>query len=69
MERYIHFIHYASIDWLNAVAMRVAGATSNWVNAALQDILRGYRIVFRTWAQFKKRMAQRFELVMEAEDV
>ena len=60
---------YAPTDWLDVVAMRVEGATSSWVNAVLQEISEGRRPVFRTWAQFRDAMVQRFEPVTEIEEV
>ena len=59
---------YAPIDWLDVVAMRVEGAARSWVNAVLQDISKGHRPVFRTWAQFRDAMVQRFEPVNEVEE-
>ena len=61
MERYMRLMRYAPTDWLDVVAMRVEGAASSWVNAVLQEISEGYRPVFRTWAQFRDAMVQRFE--------
>ena len=69
MERYMRLMRYAPTDWLDVVAMRVEGAASSWVNAALQDVATGRRPVFRTWAQFKDAMVQRFEPVTEGEEV
>ena len=60
---------YAPIDWLDAVAMRVEGVPSSWVNVVLQDMSEGRRPVFRTWAQFRDAMVHRFELVTEVEEV
>ena len=61
-------MRYAPTDWLDVVTMRVEGATSSWVNAVMQDVAVGRRPVFRTWAQFKEAMVQRFELVTEVEE-
>ena len=69
MERYMRLMRYAPTDWLDVVAMRVEGAASSWVNAALQDVATGRKPVFRTWAQFKDAMVQRFEPVTEVEEV
>ena len=55
-------------DWLDVVAMRVEGTASSWVNAVLQDVAEGRRLVFCTWAQFKDAMVQRFEPVTEVEE-
>ena len=60
-------MHYAPTDWLDVVAMRVEGAASSWVNAVLQDISEGRKLVFRMWAQFRDAMMQRFEPVTEVE--
>ena len=35
MERYMRLMRYAPTNWLDAVAMRVEGAASSWVNAVL----------------------------------
>ena len=59
---------YIPTDWLNVVAMRVEGAVSFWVNAVLQEISKGHRPIFRTWAQFRDAMVQRFEPVTEVEE-
>ena len=64
----MRLMHYAPIDWLDVVAIRVEGAASSWVNAVLQDVAVGHRPVFRTWAQFKEAMVQRFESVVEVEE-
>ena len=61
-------MHYAPTNWLDVVAMRVEGATSSWVNAALQDGAKGHKPVFHMWAQFRDAMVQRFELVTEVEE-
>ena len=58
MKRYMKLMRYALIDWLDVVAMRVEGATSSWVNTALQDVTKGCRSVFCMWAQFKEVMVQ-----------
>ena len=68
MERYMRLMRYAPTDWLDVVAMRVEGAASSWVNAVLQEISEGCRPVFRTWAQFRDAMVQRFEPVTEVEE-
>ena len=65
MECCMRLMCYAPTDWLDTVAMHVEGAISNWVNATLQDVAAGRTLVFRTWAQFKEVMAQRFELITE----
>ena len=52
MERYMKLMRYDPTDWLDAVAMRVEGATNSWVNAVLQDVAVGCRPIFCTWAQF-----------------
>ena len=62
-------MRYAPTDWLDVVAMRVEGVASSWVNVVLQDMSAGHRPVFRTWAQFKEAMVQRFEPVIEVEEV
>ena len=64
----MQLMRYASMDWLDVVAMRVEGAVSSLVNAVLQDICEGCRPVFGTWAQFKDVMVQRFELATEVEE-
>ena len=46
MERYMHLMRYDPTDWINVVAMRVDGAASSWVNAALLAIERGQRPPF-----------------------
>ena len=61
-------MRYTPTDWLDVVAMRVKGAASSWVNAVPQDISAGRKPVFRTWAQFKEAMVQRFEPVTEVEE-
>ena len=61
-------MRYAPIDWLDALAMRVEGVASSWVNAVLQDISTGRRPVFRTWAQFKEAMVQWFEPATEVKE-
>ena len=61
-------MRYAPTDWIDVVTMRVEGAASSWVNAVLQDISEGCRPVFRTWAQFRDAMVQRFEPVTEVEE-
>ena len=38
------------------------------MNAVLQDVSAGHRLVFRTWAQFRDAMVQRFEPVTEIEE-
>ena len=68
MERYMRLMRYAPTDWLDVVAMRVEGAASSWVNAVLQEISEGRRPIFRTWAQFRDAMVQRFEPVTEVEE-
>ena len=68
MQRYMRLMRYDPSDWLDVVAMRVDGAASSWVNAVLQDIAEGNRQIFRTWAQFKEAMIQRFEPVTETEE-
>ena len=64
----MRLMRYAPTDWLNVVAMRVEGAASSWVNAVLQEISEGHRLVFRTWAQFRDAMVQRFEPATEVEE-
>ena len=49
--------------------MRVEGATSNWVNATLQDVVVGRKLAFYTCAQFKEAMVQWFKLVIKVEKV
>ena len=61
-------MRYAPTDWLDVVAMRVEGVASSWVNAVPEDVAAGCRPVFHTWAQFKKAMVQRFELVTEVKE-
>ena len=68
MEQYMRLMRYTPTDWLDVVAMRVEGAASSWVNAVLQEISEGRRPVFRTWAQFKDAMVQRFEPVTKVEE-
>ena len=68
MERYMRLMRYAPTDWLDVVAMRVEGAASSWVNAVLQEISEGRRPFFRTWAQFRDAMVQRFEPVTKVEE-
>ena len=53
MEQYMRLICYAPTDWLDIVAIRVEGVASSWVNAVLQDISEGRRLVFPMWAQFR----------------
>ena len=55
-------------DWLDVVAMRVEGAASSWVNAVLQEISEGRRLVFHRWAQFTDAMVQRLEPVTKVEE-
>ena len=55
MERYICLMRFAPLD---VVTMRVEGVVRSWVNAALQDVLAGRRLVFHMWAQFKEAMVQ-----------
>ena len=62
-------MRYAPTDWLDVVVMQVEGAASSWVNVVLQDISAGRRPIFRTWAQFKEAMVQRFKPVTEVEEV
>ena len=64
----MRLMRYAPTDWLDVVAMRVEGVASSWVNAVLQEISEGRRPVFRTWAQFRDAMVQRFEPVTEVEE-
>ena len=64
----MRLMRYAPTDLLDVVAMRVEGAASSWVNAALQDVAAGRRAVFCTWAQFRDAMVQCFELVTEVEE-
>ena len=52
----------------DVLAMRVEGATSSWVNVVLQDISKGRRPVFHTWAQFRDAIVQWFEPVTEVEE-
>ena len=68
MEQYVRLMSYAPTDWFDVVAMRVEGVASSWVNAVLQDISQGRRPVFRTWAQFRDAMVQRFEPVIEVKE-
>ena len=68
MERYMQLMHYAPTNWLDVVAMRVEGAASSWVNAVLQEISEGRRLVFCTWVQFRDAMVQRFEPVTEVKE-
>ena len=65
----MRLMRYTPTNWLNVVATRVEGAISNWVNATLQDVATGRRLAFRTWAQFKEAMVQRFEPVTDVEEV
>ena len=65
----MRLMRYAPTNWLNVVVMGVEGAASSWVNAVLQDISKGRRPVFDTWAQFRDAMVQRFEPVTEAKEV
>ena len=64
----MRLMHYAPIDWLNVVTMRLECATSNWVNVVLQDIVASHKPVFLTWAQCKEVIVQQFELVTEIEE-
>ena len=64
----MRLMRYAPTDWLDVVAMRVEGAASSWVNAVLQDILEGHKLVFHMWAQFRGAMVQRFKPVTEVEE-
>ena len=61
-------MRYTPTNWLDVMAMWVEGAVSSWVNAVLQDVAAGHRLVFRTWTQFRDTMAQQFKLVMEVEE-
>ena len=65
----MQMMHYAPTDWLDDVVMRVEGAVSSWVNVVLQDVVEGHRPAFRTWAQFRDMMVQRFEPVTKVEEV
>ena len=38
------------------------------MNAVLQDICEGRRLVFRMWAQFRDAIVQQFEPVIEIEE-
>ena len=64
----MRLMRYALLIGSMLVAMRVEGAASSWVNAVLQEISEGRRPVFRTWAQFRDAMVQRFEPVTEVEE-
>ena len=68
MERYMKLMGYAPTNWLDVVAMWVEGVVSSWVNAVLQDVAVGHQLMFRTWAQFRDVMVQRFDSVMEVEE-
>ena len=68
MEHYMKLMHYTPTDWLDVVAMWVEGATNSWVNAVLQDVAVGHRLMFHTWAQFRDAMVQRFEPITEVEE-
>ena len=59
---------YAPTNWLDVVAMRVEGTASSWVNAVVQDVSVGCKLVFCTWAQFRDAMVQRFKPVTEVEE-
>ena len=64
----MRLMHYTPTNWFDVVAMRVEGAASSWVNAVLQEISEGRRLVFRTWAQFRDVMLQQFEPITEVEE-
>ena len=68
MKRYMKLMRYAPSDWLDVIAMRVEGAASSWVNTVLQEVAMHRKPEFRTWAQFKEAMTQRFEPVTEIEE-
>ena len=64
----MRLMRYAPTNWLDVGAMRVEGVASSWVNVVLQEISKGCRPVFHTWAQFREAMVQRFEPVIEVEE-
>ena len=41
----MHLKDHAPTNWLDVVAMRVEGVVSSWVNATLQDVVAGHRLV------------------------
>ena len=59
----MRLMHYAPIDWLDVVAMRVKCAVSSWVNVTLKDVVVGRKLAFRTGVQFKETMVQQFETI------
>ena len=64
----MHLMHYVPTDWLDMVTMRVEGATSSWVNAVLQDVAVGRKLVCHMWSQFNEAMVQQFKLVTETDE-
>ena len=52
MERYMRLMKFPQADWLDIVAMRVEGAASSWMNAALVSIERNQRPRFLDWTDF-----------------
>ena len=59
---------FPSSDWLAIVAMRVEGAESSWMNAALVAIERNQRPRSIDWADFSAAMIAAFEPVTELEE-
>ena len=68
MERYMRLMKYPPEDWLDVVAMRVEGAASSWMNAALVAIERNQRPRFLDWADFSAALIAAFEPVTELEE-
>ena len=64
----MRLMQYSLITWDDVVAIRVEGATSNCVNAVLQDVDANHKPGFCTWSQFKEAMVQELELVIEVEE-
>ena len=68
MERYMRLMKFPPSDWLDIVAMRVEGAASSWMNAALVAIERNQRPRFLDWADFSAAIIAAFEPVTELEE-
>ena len=68
MERYMRLMRFPQQDWIDVVETRTEGGASAWINAVLQDIERGRRDHFQSWADFRNAMIKAFEPITEVEE-
>ena len=64
----MRLMKYPPTDWLDIVAMRVEGAASSWMNAALVAIERNQHPCFIDWVDFSAATIAAFEPVTELEE-